>query len=231
MSIGVAVPYARGVSSDRRRIVIADDDALLREGIASLLGSRGYDVVGQASDGVELLRLVDELEPDVVVTDIRMPPTHTTEGLDAATTLRVTHPQIGILVLSAYVDVVNALTLIGAGTRVGYLLKSRVTAISELVDAVDRIADGGTVIDPVVVEELIGHVKHDDPLHVLSGRELDILGLMAQGLSNVGIAHTLGVTKSAVEKRVRAILEKLDLPATENDHRRVLAVMAYLRSR
>ncbi len=213
------------------RVLLADDDVLLREGVASLLALRGYAVVGQFGSAEELLAEVERDPPDLVVTDIRMPTTLTVEGLEAAAEIRRSHPEIGILVLSAYVDVVNALEVIGAGTSVGYLLKSRVTAADELVAALERIAAGGTVIDPVVVDELIGHVKRDDPLHVLTPRELEVLGLMAEGLSNVGIAHRLGVTKSAVEKRVRALLEKLDLPATENDHRRVLAVMTYLRSR
>lgn len=210
---------------------MADDDALLREGIASILGRAGYDVVGQAGDAVELAGLVRERTPDLVVTDIRMPPSHTTDGLEAARTIRNESPQIGILLLSAHVEVETAVDLLEDGQRIGYLLKSRVMRAADFLDAVERIVSGGSVIDPSLVTALVGASRRDDPLAELTARERDVLALMAEGRSNNGIAHRLYITEGAVEKHVRSILMKLHLPTTDDDHRRVLAVVTYLEAR
>ncbi len=212
-------------------MIVADDDVLLREGIASVLGRAGYDVVGQAGDALALPELVRERSPDLVVLDIRMPPTQTTEGLQAARTIRTAFPQIGILLLSAHVEVETAMDLLEGGERIGYLLKSRVMDAADFVDAVERIARGGSVVDPALVQELLGARRRDDPLAELTPRELDVLALMAEGRSNNGIAHRLYITEGAVEKHVRSILRKLRLPTTEDDHRRVLAVVTYLEAR
>jgi DNA-binding NarL/FixJ family response regulator len=213
------------------RVVLADDDALLREGIASLLGGAGYDVVGQAGDGTRLLELVRNKSPDLVIVDIRMPPTNTTEGLEAARAIRAEFPGVGILLLSAHVEVDIAMDLLNDGERVGYLLKSRVMKASELLDALERVRGGGSVIDPALVQELFAARRRKDPLAELTPREREVLTLMAEGRSNAGIAHSLWVTESAVEKHVSSILMKLKLPASEDDHRRVLAVVTYLKSR
>lgn len=213
------------------RVVVADDDVLLREGLASLLSAPDYEVVGQAADGDELLRLVREHRPDLVLVDIRMPPTFTTEGLDAAAAIREELPETGILVLSAYVEVDHAMTLLGSGRRVGYLLKSRVVDLEDFLDSIERIARGGSVVDPALVQELVSAQHREDPLDVLSSRERDVLALMAQGRSNAGIAQQLWVTEGTVEKHVRSILLKLDLPEAETDNRRVLAVMRFLENR
>jgi DNA-binding NarL/FixJ family response regulator len=213
------------------RVVIADDDVLLREGLASLLAAPEYDVVGQAADGDGLLRLVRETRPDLVLVDIRMPPTFTTEGLDAAALIREELPETGVLVLSAHVEVDHAMTLLGSGRGVGYLLKSRVVDLEEFLDTVDRIARGGSVVDPALVQELVSAQHREDPLDALSEREREVLALMAQGRSNAGIAQQLWVTEGTVEKHVRSILQKLDLPEAESDNRRVLAVMRFLESR
>jgi serine/threonine-protein kinase PknK len=213
------------------RVVLADDDALLREGIASLLGGAGYDVVGQAGDGARLVELVRSKSPDLVIVDIRMPPTNTTEGLEAARAIRAEFPGVGILLLSAHVEVEIAMDLLNVGERVGYLLKSRVMKASELLDAIERVQEGGSVIGPALVQELFAARRRKDPLAELTPREREVLSLMAEGRSNAGIAHTLWVTESAVEKHVSSILMKLKLPATEDDHRRVLAVVTYLESR
>jgi DNA-binding NarL/FixJ family response regulator len=213
------------------RVVLADDDALLREGIASLLGGAGYDVVGQAGDGTRLLELVRNKSPDLVIVDIRMPPTNTTEGLEAARAIRAEFPGVGILLLSAHVEVDIAMDLLNDGERVGYLLKSRVMRASELFDAIERVQEGGSVIDPALVQELFAARRRKDPLAELTPREREVLSLMAEGRSNAGIAHSLWVTESAVEKHVSSILMKLRLPASEDDHRRVLAVVTYLKSR
>jgi DNA-binding NarL/FixJ family response regulator len=212
------------------RIVLADDDVLLREGIASLLASAGYEVVGKAGNGVDLLALVEEQRPDTAVIDIRMPPTHTTEGIDAAHAIRASFPEVALLLLSAHVDVEHALEILAGGDRVGYLLKSRVTDVGEFLDALARIRAGGSVIDQEIVEELIEAPRRQDPLAPLSPRELEVLALMAEGRSNAGIAQRLSISEGAVEKHIRSILGKLDLSATANDHRRVLAVVAYLDS-
>jgi DNA-binding NarL/FixJ family response regulator len=224
-----------GVSSKTNvaagRVILADDDVLLREGIASLLGGAGYDVVGQAGDAARLVELVRERSPDLVVIDIRMPPTHSTEGLQAASAIRAELPEIGILLLSAHVEVETAMDLLEGGERIGYLLKSRVMDAADFVDAVERIARGGSVVDPALVQELVGARRRDDPLADLTPREREVLTLMAEGRSNNGIAHRLYITEGAVEKHVRSILMKLRLPTTEDDHRRVLAVVTYLEAR
>ena len=199
------------------RVVVADDDALLRQGIASLLTGADDDVVGQAGDADEL-----------VVTDIRMPPTHTWEGLEAARTIRAELPDTGILLLSAFVELETAVDLLRDGRRIGYLLKGRVMDAADLVDALQRIARGGSVIDPALVTELVTGRGASDPLEALTPREREVLALMAEGRSNSGIASRLTVTEGAVEKHVRSILAKLRLPATDDDHRRVLAVLTYL---
>jgi serine/threonine-protein kinase PknK len=213
---------------------VADDDSLLREGIASLLAGAGWEVVGQAGDAETLGRLIDEQMPDVpdvVVLDIRMPPTQSTEGLEAAAAIRRDYPQVGILLLSAHVEVDTAVDLLKGGERIGYLLKSRVMNAADFLDAVERVARGGSVVDPALVQELVAERRRDDPLAELTVREREVLGLMAEGRSNSGIAHRLFVTEGAVEKHVRSILAKLRLPATEDDHRRVLAVVTYLEAR
>jgi DNA-binding NarL/FixJ family response regulator len=213
------------------RVVLADDDVLLREGLASLLGRSGFRVVGQAGDGVRLLELVREVVPDLVVVDIRMPPTQTGEGLEAARVIRQELPGTGILVLSAYAEVDHALELLASGRRIGYLLKSRVTDVAEFVDTLQRIANGGSVVDPGLVQELVSARRRNDPLGVLSDREREVLALMAEGRSNAGIGRRLWVTDGTVEKHVRSILAKLSLPETTDDHRRVLAVLTFLEAR
>ena len=213
------------------RVVVADDDVLLREGIASLLGGAGYDVVGQAGDARALEEQVREHTPDVVVVDIRMPPTHTTEGLEAARAIRSNFPEIGILLLSAYVEIDEAMDLLESGERIGYLHKSRVMNAADFVDSLERIAQGGSVVDPALVQELVAERRRDDPLGELTPREREVLGLMAEGRSNSGIAHQLWITEGAVEKHVRSILAKLNLPAIQDDHRRVLAVLTFLEAR
>jgi DNA-binding NarL/FixJ family response regulator len=213
------------------RVVLADDDVLLREGIASLLSGAGYQVVGQAGDATVLLELVREQAPELAVIDIRMPPTNTTEGFEAARAIRSAFPEIGILLLSAHVDLETAMDLLNSGERVGYLLKDRVKNVADFVDALERIARGGAVVDPALVQELVTQRRRNDPLAELTAREREVLALMAEGRSNSGIAHRLWVTEGAVEKHVRSILAKLDLPATADDHRRVLAVVTFLGAR
>ncbi len=215
----------------RGRVMLADDDVLLREGIASLLERAGFEIAGQAGTGEEVLALVRAGAPDVLVVDIRMPPSHTTEGLDAARVVREEFPDTAILVLSAHVDVDHAMELLAGGRGIGYLLKSRVVDVEEFVDAVERVSRGAAVVDPALVQELVNAQRRDDPLAVLSPREVEVLGLMAEGRSNAGIAHQLWVAEGTVEKHVRSILQKLDLTETEDDHRRVLAVITYLESR
>jgi serine/threonine-protein kinase PknK len=212
-------------------VILVDDDVLLREGIASLLGGAGYEIVGQAGDAGGLADLVRERSPDLVVVDIRMPPTHTFEGLQAASEIRAEFPQIGILLLSAHVEVETAMDLLEGGEGIGYLLKSRVMDSADFVDAVERIARGGSVVDPALVQELVASRRRDDPLADLTPREREVLALMAEGRSNNGIAHRLYITEGAVEKHVRSILMKLHLPTSEDDHRRVLAVVTFLEAR
>jgi serine/threonine-protein kinase PknK len=213
------------------RVAVAVDDVLLREGLASLLERSGFEVVGQAGDGPGLLDVVREQRPEVVIVDIRMPPGHATEGLDAARVIRKELPDTGILVLSAHVEVEDAMELLAGGQRVGYLLKSRVTNVGEFVEDVGRIAEGGSVVDPALVQELVSARHRDDPLEALTAREREVLALMAEGASNAGIARRLWVTEGTVEKHVHSILAKLRLPETPDDHRRVLAVITYLDNR
>jgi DNA-binding NarL/FixJ family response regulator len=217
--------------TDGLRLVLAEDDVLLREGLASLLDRSGFEVAGQAGDAARLLELVAELAPELVVVDIRMPPTHTAEGLEAARQIRQEHPDIGILVLSAHVEVEHAMELLASGRGIGYLLKTRVTDVEELVDTLQRIARGGSVVDPALVAELVAARRRDDPLAALSAREREVLALMAEGRSNAGIARRLWVTEGTVEKHVRSILTKLTLPETPDDHRRVLALLTFLEAR
>jgi DNA-binding NarL/FixJ family response regulator len=216
---------------DAVSVVVADDDVLLREGVASLLDRSGFEVIGQAGDRDALLAQVRAKKPQLVVTDIRMPPTNTTEGLDAAQTIRAEFPEIAILVLSAHVDVDHAMELLAGGHAIGYLLKTRVTDVNDFVDTVGRIANGASVVDPALVAELVSARRRDDPLAALSDREREVLTLMAEGLSNAGIAKRIWVTEGTVEKHVRSILNKLDLPETGDDHRRVRAVIMYLEAR
>ena len=212
------------------RVVLADDDVLLREGLASLLERSGFEVVGQAGDGPELLALARELAPELVLVDIRMPPGHSTEGLDAARVIRAELPETGIVVLSAHVEVEHAMELISSGRRTGYLLKRRVTDVEEFIETLERIARGGSVVDPAVVQELVEARRRHDPLAELTAREREVLALVAEGRSNAGIARQLWVTEGTVEKHMRSILAKLPLPATDDDHRRVLAVLTYLEA-
>lgn len=213
------------------RVVIAEDSVLLRAGLARLLADAGLEVVGEAGDATELLRMVALREPQVALVDVRMPPTNTDEGLVAARAIRERHPGCGVLVLSQYLEEGYAMDLLGDDARgLGYLLKDRVMDVERLVDAVRRVGEGGSVLDPEVVSRLLGRRRRDDPLDRLTPREREVLELMAEGRSNRGIAEHLVVTERAVEKHVTAIFGKLTLPAAPEDHRRVLAVLAYLRT-
>lgn len=213
------------------RVVLADDDVLLREGLASLLDRSGFDVVGQAGDGAGLLALVRATRPDLAIVDIRMPPAHATEGLEAARVIREELPDTAIVVLSAHVEVDEAMELLAGGKRLGYLLKSRVTDIKDFIETVERITAGAAVVDPSLVRELVAARRRHDPLDYLSPREREVLALMAEGASNSGIARRIFVSEGTVEKHVRSILGKLDLPESETDHRRVLAVLKFLEAR
>jgi DNA-binding NarL/FixJ family response regulator len=221
------------LSADRNghRVVVADDDVLLREGVAGVLERSGFDVVGQAGDATELLSLVRAQKPDLAIVDIRMPPRHETEGLDAARVIRRELPEIGIIVLSAHAEVDEAMELLATGRGVGYVLKSRVTKVEDFIQAVDRVVEGGSVVDPVIVQELVNVRHREDRLERLTEREREVLALMAEGASNAGIAKRLWVTEGTVEKHVRGILSKLRLSETGDDHRRVLAVLTFLDSR
>jgi DNA-binding NarL/FixJ family response regulator len=213
------------------RVVIADDAVLFREGLGRVLEAGGIQVAAQAGDAERLLALVRADPPDAVVVDIRMPPTHTREGLDAAQRIRAEHPQIGVLVLSQYVEPHHAMRLLEDGTSgVGYLLKDRVADVAELVDAVRRVAGGGSVIDPEVVAQLLGRRRARNPVQELSEREREVLALMAEGRSNQAICQRLFLSPKTVEGHVRSIFTRLDLAATPDDHRRVLAVLAFLRT-
>jgi len=220
-----------GDGDERLRVVLADDDVLLRTGLAKLLERPGFTVVGEAGDAEALLGLVRSHVPDVVVVDIRMPPTQSVEGLDAARTIRDELPGVGILVLSAHVEVEHAMTLLSEGQGIGYLLKSRVIDVEDFIDSLRRVAHGGSVVDPALVQELFSARRRDDPLAALSPREKEVLGLMAEGRSNLGIAQALWVSEGTVEKHVRSILGKLQLPEEATDHRRVLAVVRFLEAR
>jgi DNA-binding NarL/FixJ family response regulator len=224
-------PIIVSVSTSGTRVVLADDDVLLREGLAGLLERSGFEVAGQAGTASELIALVRDLRPDLAIVDIRMPPTHTSEGLDAAAAIREEFPETAIVVLSAHVQVDRATELLSAGRRVGYLLKTRVTDVDEFIETVERIVKGASVVDPALVSELVAARRAEDPLDVLSPREREVLALMAEGRSNAGIAHRLWITEGTVEKHVRSILMKLRLPGSEDDQRRVLAVITYLDAR
>jgi DNA-binding NarL/FixJ family response regulator len=213
------------------RVVIADDSLLVREGIASLLRRANVDVVGEADDGVQLVQLVDELEPDVAIVDVRMPPTHTEEGLEAARAIRDRHPRTGILILSSHVEVGLAMrALVESPAGLGYLLKERVTDVTEFASTLRHVAAGGSALDPQIVSRLLADPRRDGPLSTLTPRETEVLELVAEGRSNKAIAERLEVSQRAVVKHVTAIFEKLELPPGEDDHRRILAVLTYLRS-
>jgi serine/threonine-protein kinase PknK len=210
------------------RVVLADDDVLLREGLASLLERSGFQVVGQGDTAEALIDLVRTHQPDLAIIDIRMPPTHSLEGLEAARVIRNETPETAILLLSAHVEVEHAMDLLAGGRRSGYLLKSRVSDVDEFVSTLERIVKGGSAVDPGLVQELVAARRVEDPLEDLSPREREVLALMAEGRSNAGIGQALWVTEGTVEKHVRSILSKLRLPETKEDHRRVLAVIAFL---
>jgi DNA-binding NarL/FixJ family response regulator len=214
------------------RVVIADDTALLRHGLARLLADQGVEVCGEAGDSAGLLRLVEDEQPDVALVDIRMPPTHTDEGLQAAARIRERHPDVGVAVLSQYVEAAYALRLLDghAGSRCGYLLKDRVTNAADLVKSLERIADGEVVVDPELISTLIARRREVDPLYDLTDREREVLALMAEGLSDKGIAERLYLTSKTVESHVRHILQKLGVPANASSNRRVQAVLTHLRA-
>jgi DNA-binding NarL/FixJ family response regulator len=216
------------VTDGRTRVVVADDDVLLREGLASLLERAGFDVAGQAGDAPQLVALIRELRPELVIVDIRMPPGYSTEGLDAAREIRAQFPDTAILVLSAHVEVEHAMDLLASGQRSGYLLKSRVVNVDDFIETLRRVVRGGSVVDPELVKELVSARRVSDPLDLLSSREREVLALMAEGRSNSGIARELWVTEGTVEKHVRSILMKLRLPEADDVHRRVLAVLTFL---
>ena len=219
------------VDGTRTRVALADDDTLLREGIASLLERSGFSVVGQAADAPGLLALVREHHPDLAIVDIRMPGDGVAAGLDAARVIRQESPDTAILLLSAHAEAEEAMELVATGRGVGYLLKSRVTDMADFAGTLERVAQGGSVVDPAIVQELVTARRRDDPLSQLTEREREVLALMAEGRSNAGIAHRLWITEGTVEKHVRSIMFRLNLPETSDDHRRVLAVLAYLESR
>jgi DNA-binding NarL/FixJ family response regulator len=213
------------------RVVVADDAVLLREGVVRILEEAGFEVVGQAGTAEELMLKVRSYNPNVAIVDIRMPPTHTDEGLRAAREIREKHPETGVLVLSQYVESAYAMELLADSAEgVGYLLKDRVADVREFADAVRRVAEGGSALDPAVVSQLVGRRRGDDPLADLTPREREVLELMAEGRSNQGIAERLVITERAVEKHVTSIFGKLRLAAAPEDHRRVLAVLTCLRS-
>ena len=212
------------------RVVLAEDSVLLREGVARLLGEQGFDIVAQTGSAEDLMLKVRSYSPNVVIVDIRMPPTHTDEGLKAAQEIREKHPEVGVLVLSQYVEPTYAMELLAESAEgVGYLLKDRVSNVDEFAAAVRRVGEGGSALDPAIVSQLVGRRRRDDPLDQLTPREREVLEHMAQGRSNQGIAEQLVVTERAVEKHVTSIFGKLRLPHAPEDHRRVLAVLTYLR--
>jgi DNA-binding NarL/FixJ family response regulator len=219
------------VAKSRFSVALAEDEVLLRAGLAGLLERFGCDVVGQCGTGQELIEIVRQRRPDVVVVDVRMPPGYGTEGLDAARLIRDEFPQVAIMILSAHVEVEHAMSLLAGGGNSGYLLKSRISDVDQFIDALERIINGASVIDPALVQELVAGRLVDDPLDEVSPREREVLSLMAQGRSNAGIAKQLVVTEGTVEKHVHSILGKLSLPDTGDDHRRVLAVLTFLDAR
>jgi DNA-binding NarL/FixJ family response regulator len=213
------------------RVVLADDQMLLRAGVARLLEDAGMEVVAQAGDAEDLLRKVGAHRPDVAIVDVRMPPTHTDEGLRAAAKIREEHPGVGVLVLSGIVEEAYAMELFADGADgLGYLLKDRVADLDRFVESVQRVGDGGSALDPEVVARLLGRRRREDPLEALTPREREVLGLMAEGRSNTGIAEQLVVSERAVEKHVTSIFTKLGLAPAAEDHRRVLAVLAHVRA-
>ena len=219
------------MTANRMRVVIAEDSVLLREGIARLLEDAGFEVVGQAGTAEELLLKVRSYSPDVAIVDIRMPPTHTDEGLLAAQEIRERHPGVGVLVLSQYVEPAYAMELLAESAEgVGYLLKDRISDVAEFAAAVRRVGEGGSALDPAIVSQLVGRRRRDNPLADLTPREREVLELMAEGRSNHGIAERLVVTERAVEKHVTSIFGKLRLPPAPENHRRVIAVLTHLRS-
>jgi DNA-binding NarL/FixJ family response regulator len=212
------------------RVVLADDAVLVREGVARLLAEAGFEVVGQGATAEELLRAVDAQAPDVAIVDIRMPPTHTDEGLRAALEIRAAHPAVGVLVLSQHADAAVAMRLLaGSAEGAGYLLKERVGDVEELAEAVRRVGRGGSVLDPAIVAQIVGGRPGGDPLDALTPREREVLALMAEGRSNQGIAERLAITERAVQRHVAGVFDNLGLAACGDDHRRVLAVLAFLR--
>ena len=225
------VPSAAAGVRRGTTVVLADDDVLLREGLASLLDRSGFDVLGQAGNGTELLALVRSVRPELAIIDIRMPPAQATEGLQAARVIREELPGTAIIVLSAHVEVDEAMELLAGGQGLGYLLKSRVTDVAEFIETIERITAGASVVDPSLVQELVRARRRRDPLDALSPREREVLALMAEGASNAGIAGRIYVTEGTVEKHVRSILTKLDLPESDTEHRRVLAVLRFLDAR
>ena len=219
------------MNASRARVVLADDDVLLREGLSSLLDRSGLEVAGQAGDAAGLIELVRRERPDLALVDIRMPPEFSTEGLAAAQLIKRDYPQMAVVVLSAHVEVEHAMDLLANGERTGYLLKSRVTDVTEFVQTLHRVIRGGSAVDPELVQELVAARRPDNPLGELTGREREVLALMAEGRSNAGIGQALWVTEGTVEKHVRSILMKLRLPESAEVHRRVLAVLAFLDAR
>lgn len=233
--MGGAQSAGSGPGSDaptpHRRVIVADDDVLVREGLTHLLTRSGFHVVGEAADGSQLMDLVQELGPDLVIVDNRMPPTWTTEGLETARKIRQQFPSVAILLLSVSVQVDYALELLSAGDRVGYLNKSQITEAGQLTDALDQISRGGSVTDPSLVRELMAGDHSGDPLTLLTSDERDLLALVAQGRSDTGIAQLLGITDAEAGRRVRSVFTKLRLPEPGTDHHRVLAVLAFLEAR
>jgi DNA-binding NarL/FixJ family response regulator len=213
------------------RVVLAEDDVLLREGLASLLQRSGFEIAGLLDEASGLPGLVDDAQPDLAIIDIRMPPGHENDGLEAATRIRQQAPDTAILVLSAYAELEDALELLTSGNRVGYLLKSRVRNVNDFVETLHRIVDGASIVDPVLVDELVTARRLEDPLDALTPREREVLALMAEGRSNAGIANRLDVAEGTIEKHVHRILMKLALRETQDDHRRVLAVLTFLKAR
>jgi DNA-binding NarL/FixJ family response regulator len=212
------------------RVVIAEDTALLREGLAGLLGDSGHEVVAKVGDATALLAAVEEHEPDLAVIDVRMPPDYSDEGLVAAVQIRERHPTTGVLVLSQHIETRHSVELLGNGNGFGYLLKDRVLDVEDFLEAAERVARGGSALDPAVVAALVTPASRDDPLRELTPREREVLGLMAEGRSNASIARRLWLTEKTVETHVRSILMKLGVAANEDDNRRVLAVLAFLRA-